>query len=152
MAKSGIVVTTPEHTALMSTMVFVKNLVLRGTEQSLRKDVSLKDRLNEMYKRSVANPVFTVESFRRQLAEEEPHAAEIIESICLRIRPPFVYNLVESFKDAEVFATSTEPLLKFCRSNALISDRFLMFLHPRILKGPGIFLVDGPKSLTADTN
>src|SRR5688500_9404468 len=104
MGKSGIVVTTPEHPALMSTLVFVKNLVLRAIDQSLRKDISLKQRLNEMYRQSVKDPVFTVERFRRQLAEEDPDAAEMVEGICRRIRPRFVYNMVESLRDTEVFA------------------------------------------------
>ncbi len=152
MAKSGLVVTTPEHPALMSTLVFVKNLVLRAIDQSLRRDTSLKQRLNEMYKQSVKDPVFTVENFRRQLAEEEPDAAEMIESICRRIRPRFVYNMVESFKDTEVFAnidrTFAEVLSIECDHLGLIPyDSRIR----RFLKEPGIFLVDGPKSLAADT-
>lgn len=148
--KSGIVVTTPEHPALMSTLVFVKNLVLRAIDQKLRRS-SLKDRLNEMYKQSVNHPVFTVEKFRRDLAQEEPDAARAIDRICRSIRPRFVYNMVENLKDTEIFTnidrTCAEVLSIHCDHIGLIP------YDPRVrqfLKEPGIFLIDGPKSATTE--
>jgi len=152
MSGSGIVVTTPEHPALMSTLVFVKNLVWRAIDQSLRKNASLKDRLNEMYKQSVKDPVFTVEHFRRELAETDPDAAAKVDAICQRIRPRFVYNMVQNLEDTEIFAnidhTFSEVLSIKCDHLGLIP------YDPRIhtfLKQPGIFLVDGPPGTTVDT-
>ena len=151
-AKSGIVVTTPEHPALMSSLVFVKNLVLRVIDQQLRRGIKDKERLNEMYKQSVKDPVFTVEKFRQDLAEEEPEAAEAIAGICQRIRPRFVYNMVENVKDTEVFSnidrTFAEVLSIKCDHLGLIPyDRRVR----QFLKEPGIFLIDGPKSPTTET-
>ena len=149
--KSGIVVTTPEHPALISALVFVKNLVLRAIDQKLRRG-TLKDRLNEMYKQSVNDPVFTVEKFRRDLAEEDPEAARAIDEICRSIRPRFVYNMVESLKDSEIFTnidrTCAEVLSIQCDHFGLVpyDSRVRQFL-----KEPGIFLIDGPKSATTDT-
>lgn len=152
LGKSGIVVTTPEYPALMSTLVFAKNLVLRAIDQQLRRSEKLKDRLNEMYKQSVKDPVFTVEKFRRDLAEEDPDAAAAIDGICRRIRPRFVYNMVESIKDTELFSnidrTFAEVLSIHCDHLGVIpyDKRVRQFL-----KEPGIFLIDGPKSPTTDT-
>jgi MinD-like ATPase involved in chromosome partitioning or flagellar assembly len=136
----------------MSTLVFVKNLVLRAIDQKLRRDITLKERLNEMYKQSVKDPIFTVERFRRELAKEEPDTAEAIEDICRRIRPRFVYNMLESFKDTEVFAnidrTSAEVLSIECDHFGLIPyDRRVR----QFLKRPGIFLEQGPQSPTTET-
>lgn len=152
LGKSGIVVTTPEYPALMSTLVFAKNLVLRAIDQQLRRSEKLKDRLNEMYKQSVKDPVFTVENFRRDLAEEDPDAAAAINEICHRIRPRFVYNMVESVKDTELFSnidrTFAEVLSIHCDHLGVIpyDKRVRQFL-----KEPGIFLIDGPKSPTTET-
>lgn len=151
LGESGIVVTTPEHPALMSTLVFVKNLVLRVIDQKLRREHGLKDRLNDMYKQSVKDPVFTVEKFRRDLAQEDPDAAATIDRICRSIRPRFVYNMVENLKDTEIFTnidrTCAEVLSINCDHIGLIP------YDPRVrqfLKQPGIFLIDGPASPTAD--
>lgn len=150
---SGIVVTTPEHPALMSTLVFVKNLVLRAIDQNLRRDTSLKDRLHEMYKQSVRDdPVFTVEGFRTELAKTNPEAAEKIEGICRRIRPRFVHNMAESFSDTDIFANIDRTLREVL---SIQCDHFgLIPYDPRVrrfLKEPGIFLVDMPASPTVDT-
>ena len=152
MGGSGIVVTTPEHPALMSTLVFVKNLVWRAIDQSLRKNASLKDRLNEMYKQSVKDPVFTVERFRSELAKTDPEAAAKVDAICQTIRPRFVYNMVQNLEDTEIFAnidhTFSEVLSIKCDHLGLIP------YDPRVhtfLKQPGIFLLDGPPGTTVDT-
>jgi flagellar biosynthesis protein FlhG len=150
--KSGILVTTPERPALMSALVFMKNLVLRAIDQKLRRGNTLKDRLNEMAKQSVNDPVFTVEKFRRDLAQDDPEAAAAIEEICRRIRPRIVYNMVEDLKDTEIFSdidrTLTEVLSIQCDHFGVVpyDQRVRQFL-----KEPGIFLIDGPKSSTADT-
>jgi MinD-like ATPase involved in chromosome partitioning or flagellar assembly len=105
-----------------------------------------------MYKQSVKDPVFTVEKFRRDLAEEEPDAAKAIDEICRRIRPRFVYNMVENLKDTDIFTnidrTCAEVLSIHCDHLGLIPyDRRVR----QFLKEPGIFLIDGPKSATTDT-
>ena len=148
---SGIVVTTPEHPALMSTLVFVKNLVLRAIDQSLRKDKTLKDKLSEMYKQSVKDPVFTVERFRRDLVRTDPEAAAKVERICRSIRPRFVYNMVQTLEDTEIFAnidhTLAEVLSIECDHVGLIP--YDPSIHT-FLKRPGIFLRDAPPGPTVE--
>ena len=149
---SGIVVTTPEHPALMSTLVFVKNLVWRAIDQNLRRDASMKQRLNDMYKQSVRDPVFTVESFRSELAETEPEAAEKVDAICRRIRPRFVYNMVENLQETEIFAnidqTFAEVLSIECDHLGLIPYDARV---RQSLKQPGIFQLKNLESAAAVT-
>lgn len=150
--KSGILVTTPEHPSLMSTLVFLKNLVLRAVDRSLRRDASLTKKLNEMYKQSVNDPVFTLQRFHDDLRQTQPEAAEMIEAICRRTRPRFVYNMVESMKDTEIFAnidrTLAEVLSIECDHLGLIP------YDPAVrqfLKAPGIYYFKAPDSDTVAT-
>ena len=149
---SGILVTTPEHPALMSTLVFVKNLVLRAIDESLRKIPALKPKLSEMHKQSVRDPVFTVQRFRNELAQIEPEASEVIDAICRRIRPRFVYNMVESIDDTEIFSnidqTFADVLSIECDHIGLIPyDSELR----QFLRRPGIFQLEQATSITAQT-
>ena len=149
---SGILVTTPEHPALMSTLVFVKNLVLRAIDESLRKIPALKPKLSEMHKQSVKDPVFTVQRFRNELAQVEPEASEVIDAICRRIRPRFVYNMVESIDDTEIFSnidqTFADVLSIECDHIGLIPyDSELR----QFLRRPGIFQLEQASSITAQT-
>jgi len=149
---SGILVTTPEHPALMSTLVFVKNLVLRAIDESLRKIPALKPKLSELHKQSVKDPVFTVQRFRNELAQIEPEASEIIDAICRRIRPRFVYNMVESINDTEIFSnidqTFADVLSIECDHIGLIPyDSELR----QFLRRPGVFQLEQASSITAQT-
>jgi len=149
---SGILVTTPEHPALMSSLVFVKNLVLRAIDESLRKVPSLKARLSEMQKQGMSDPVFAVKAFREQLLKVEPEAAEKIDEICRRIRPRFVYNLVETVTDTEVFANIDQTL-----ADVLSIECDHLGLIPydptvrQFLRQPGIFQIEQSKSVVAET-
>jgi hypothetical protein len=137
----------------MSTLVFVKNLVLRAIDESLRKIPALKPKLSEMHKQSVKDPVFTVQRFRNELAQIEPEASEIIDAICRRIRPRFVYNMVESINDTEIFSnidqTFADVLSIECDHIGLIpyDSELRQFLRRR----PGIFQLEQASSITAQT-
>ena len=149
---SGIVVTTTEHPALMSTLVFVKNLVLRAIDESLRRDPSTREILNELNKQSVNDPVFTVERLRDGLAKTDLKAAEKVDSICQRIRPRFVYNMFENLEDTKVF----ENIDATCATVLSIeSDHFGVIPYDRevrqSMKQPNIFLLNRPKSTTVET-
>ena len=149
---SGIVVTTPEHPALMSTLVFVKNLVLRAIDESFRRDPSKKSLLSEMNRQSVTDPVFTVERFRNELATTDPEAAETVDAICRRIRPRFVYNMVESLQDTQLFANVDATCAQVL---SITCDHFGVIPYDRevrqSMKQPGIFLLDRPQSTTVET-
>jgi flagellar biosynthesis protein FlhG len=149
---SGIVVTTPEHPAIMSALVFVKNLVLRAIDDSLKKIPSLKERLSEMQKQGMNDPVFTVKAFREEMARIEPEAAEKIDDICRRIRPRFVYNMIETLNDTEVFANIDQTISDVL---SIECDHFGVIPYDanvrRFLRQPGIFQVEQSESTVAET-
>jgi len=150
LGRYGIVVTTPEYPALMSALVFVKNLTLRAVDEALRSDKSLKEKLTEMHKQSVNDPVFTMRKFRSDIHSSHPEAAEKIDEICARIRPRFIYNMIESANDAEQFAnvdtTCSDVLSIECDHIGLVPYD-LEVRH--FLKEPGVFMLQRSSSVTA---
>ncbi|HYG82454.1 MAG TPA: P-loop NTPase [Pyrinomonadaceae bacterium] len=148
--ESGVLVTTPEHPAIMSALVFVKTLVLRALTQGLRGEAAASQQLNRLYQQSVKDKVLTIERFRGELAQTHPDAAEKIKKICAGIRPRLVYNMVENPEDTEIFArierTLDEHLSVGC-------DHFGIIPYDpsvrQLLKRPGIFLLESPDSAIA---
>lgn len=151
-ANSGIVVTTPEHPAIMSTLVFVKSLVLRAIDQSLRRDASMTEKLKELHKQSVKDTVFSVGRFGSELAETNPQAAAVIEAICRRLRPRFVYNMVEDLSDTEILGRIDQTLAELL---AIEADHVgVVPYDPGVrkwLKQPGIFQLEAPTSAIAQS-
>jgi flagellar biosynthesis protein FlhG len=149
-SNSGLIITTPEHPALMSTLVFVKNLVLRAIDQRLRRDTTLKQKLNDMYRQNMKDSIFTVEQFRSDLAKTHPKQAEKIEAICESIRPRFVYNMVEDVADLEIFGRIDSTLSDLL---SIEGDHIGVIPYEqsvrRLLKQPGIFLLQAPDSAIA---
>jgi len=151
-ANCGIVVTTSEHPAIMSTMVFLKSLVLRAIDQSLRRDPSLTEKLKELYKQSVKDPVFSVARFQSQLLETNPDAAAEIEAICRRLRPRFLYNMMEELNDTEIFGRIDQTLEELL---AIEGDHLGVVPYDstvrKWLKQPGIFKIEAPGSAVSQS-
>jgi flagellar biosynthesis protein FlhG len=150
-AGSGILVTTPEYPALMNMFVFMKNLLLRALEQSLRGESSIREKMNELYKQSVKDPVITLERFQSELAQIHPEAAATIEAVCRRIRPHIVYNMLESLQEMEMFARIDRTLAE---SLSIECDHFGVIPYDasvrQSLKQPGNFLLQNPSSRTSE--
>jgi flagellar biosynthesis protein FlhG len=107
---SGIVVTTPERPAVVSMLVFLKNLVLRAVDQELRKDSSLLDLLNEIAVQRMGDELFTMEVFAGRLMRANPGAYDAVRVLLRRIRPRIVYNMMERREDLEIFASLDRTL------------------------------------------
>lgn len=150
-ADSGLLVTTPEHPALMNMFTFVKNLVLRALEQALKGVPSAAEKLAGFYRQSVNDPVFTVEQFRRELAQSNPEAEAVVRQVCRRVRPRLVYNMVESFQETEIFARVDRTLAE---SVSIECDHFGVIPFDasvrQSLKRPSNFLAQSPSSQTAE--
>lgn len=146
---SGILVTTPEYPALMNMFVFIKNVLLRKLEQSLRGEASLVEKVRELYKQSMKDPVFTLERFWRSLAETHPESAETVKSICRQIRPRLVYNMMDSLEETEIFARVDRTLAE---TLSIECDHFGVVRYDssvrQSLKQPGNFLLQNPSSQT----
>jgi flagellar biosynthesis protein FlhG len=151
-ANSGIVVTTPERPAIMSTLVFLKSLVLRAIDQSLRRDTSMTEKLKQLHKQGVKDQVFSVARFRSQLMETNPEAAAEIEAICRRLRPRFLYNMKDELNDTEIFARIDQTLEELL---AIEGDHLGVVPYDSMvrkwLKQPGIFKIEAPDSPIAQS-
>lgn len=148
--KSGLIVTTPEHPALMSTLVFVKHLVLRALNQALRRDVSVREQLSELETQTVKEQIFSVQRFRNQLAVANPEAARKIDDVCKNIRPRFVYNMMEDANDSKIFGRIDNTLADLL---SIAGDHLGIVPYERsvrtLLKQRGIFLLQAPDSAIA---
>jgi flagellar biosynthesis protein FlhG len=107
---SGILVTTPEHPAIVSMLVFLKNLVLRAIDQELRKDAALFELLQGISLQRVDDAVFTMDAFMTRLRSAHPGAHAAVQELCRRIRPRIVYNMMERHEDLERFASLDRTL------------------------------------------
>src|SRR5215213_5414914 len=145
--ESGILVTTPEHPAIMSALVFVKTLILRALAQGLRGEAAVSQQLNRLYQQSVKDKVLTIEGFRGELAKTDPDVARKVKKICAGIRPRLVYNMVENPEDTEIFArierTLDEHLSVGCDHFGIIPYDSAV---RQLLKRPGIFMLEAPDS------
>src|SRR5260370_22207520 len=106
----GILVTRPEQPAIISMLVFLKNLVLRAIDQELRKDSTLIEPLNELRHQPVSGPTMTVRTFRDGLTAAHPKAASAIDAIGNRYRPRLIYNMADGAQDTQFFARIDDNL------------------------------------------
>ena len=95
MAGSGIVVGTPEFPAVMSALVFLKNLVLREIERSLPKDGDLTDLLQELYVQPMKAPQLSVPIFMERVAADHPEIGQRLTEVLAQRRPRLVFNMGE---------------------------------------------------------
>jgi flagellar biosynthesis protein FlhG len=129
-SRSGIVVTTPEHPAVLSMLVFLKNLVLRALDLELRRDPALMDLLNGIAVQRVGDAVFSMEAFASQLQKVSPEAFITVQQLRRRIRPRIAYNMIERREDLDILAnvdrTVKEILGIECDHFALIPEDSLV--------------------------
>lgn len=151
-SQSGILVTTPEYPAIVSVLVFLKNLVLRAIDQHLRGDPAIVEMLNEMYVQTVSASVYTVESLRAKLRKSKPEAVAIVDRICSRLRPRLVYNMADSLQDVEIFARIDRTLDEVL---SIRCDHFGVIPYDaavrQLLKRPEALLEQGICARTAET-
>lgn len=107
---SGILVTTPERPAIVSMLVFLKNLVFRAVDQEVRKDASLVELLNEIAVQRIGDTVFTMAAFGSRLERANPAAHAAVQRLLRRMRPRIVYNMMERRDDLEIFASLDRTL------------------------------------------
>jgi MinD-like ATPase involved in chromosome partitioning or flagellar assembly len=105
-----------------------------------------------MQKQGMNDPVFSVKAFREELSKIEPEAVEIIDNICAQIRPRFVYNMVETETDTEIFANIDQTLADVL---SIHCDHLGIIPYDanvrQFLRHPGIFQAEQATSLVAAT-
>jgi flagellar biosynthesis protein FlhG len=107
---SPLLVTTPARAAIMSVLVFIKNLLLRAINRSIGRDPDLLDLLRQAYVQPVESPVITVDGLISELRARDPGAAMELRDLCRRLRPRFVYNMCDEPGDLAVIPSIDRTL------------------------------------------
>ncbi len=92
--RRGLVVTSLERVALMNTLAFLKNFMLRTIDRALVKRHATKDLIRNYYTHSLSSEQKTIASLLEQLTPVDEKAVKIIQDLCERCRPWIVYNMV----------------------------------------------------------
>ena len=102
LAPHGIMVTTPEPTAVMGMLVFLKNFLLRAIERKMVRHYGVRHMLRDMYKQPMESQTLAIKEVHRNIIEEDPEAGEIAGQIYQYFRPRIVINMGENPDDAKM--------------------------------------------------
>ena len=102
LAPHGIMVTTPEPTAVMGMLVFLKNFLLRAIERKMVRHYGVRHMLRDMYKQPMASQNLAIKEVHQKIVEEDPEAGEIAGQIYQYFRPRIVINMGEHPDDARM--------------------------------------------------
>jgi flagellar biosynthesis protein FlhG len=102
MVDAGMVLSSPEYPAVMSALVFLKNMLLRRIDRTLSHDPELAEVLNRLYVQPVDAPQMTVQSLVALAAEVNPDAGQRIQDVCARCRPRLVINMGDHPDDLQM--------------------------------------------------
>lgn len=94
MSDRGMVITTPEVTAIKNMLAFLNNLVFRVIERSLRNNPHTHQALKKIIRHNGASQTrLSVETLLSEIGAIDPEAAAGIQAACLRYRPRLVLNM-----------------------------------------------------------
>jgi flagellar biosynthesis protein FlhG len=102
MVDAGMVLTSPEYPAVMSALVFLKNMLLRRIDRALSNDPELTEVLNRLYVQPVDAPQMTVQTLVALASEVNPDAGKRIQDVCARCRPRLVINMGDHPDDLQM--------------------------------------------------
>jgi len=111
-ADRGIIITTPEHPAVLSMLAFLKNFILRVLDRLVKEDLEIISVLQEIYKQPTDGPQRTMEVYRNKIAQINPEIASKFDNICGLIRPRFIYNMGEDPNDLDILPRIDNTLKK----------------------------------------
>lgn len=100
----GVVVTTPEPTAIMGMLVFLKNFLLRQIDKAFAKDISIKVLLKEIFNRPIDAQAGSISGIAQQIKSETPEAEKRIQEICAGLRPRIVFNMADQPQELNISA------------------------------------------------
>jgi len=95
----GLMITTPDFPAIMNSMVFFKNFILRRIERTVRRNQPAKDYLKKIFKLPMGEEALQVSKIIAELENIAPAMAEEAKKVCDRYKPLMIYNMVEQTDD-----------------------------------------------------
>ncbi len=102
LSRTGLLVTTPEHPAVMGMMVFLKNFLLRSIERKMARNYAVRNMLRELYNLSMDEQMSSIKDVHQKIIDEDPQAAETVGQIYQRCRPRIIFNMAEHPDDARL--------------------------------------------------
>lgn len=101
-SSNGLLVTTPEPTAVMGMLIFLKNFMLRAIERKMVRYYSVGEMLRELYKRPMAEQALSIKDVHQQIIDEDPEAGEVAGRIFQQCRPRIIINMGENPDDSKM--------------------------------------------------
>lgn len=100
LSANGLLVTTPELTAVMGMLVFLKNFLLRAIERKMARRHAVREMLQDLLKRPMADQPPSSKDIQQQISAADPEAGRDVSRIYRRCRPRIVINMGESPADS----------------------------------------------------
>ena len=116
-SNSGLIVTTPQHTAIMNAYSFIKNYVFRFLRRAFASDRNVSDYLKDTVKEKSPEHRKTVTQVLAEIGEKDTVAGEKAEAFLDVIKPKLLLNKVRSAADVAL----AEGLRDLCSRNLSIS-------------------------------
>jgi flagellar biosynthesis protein FlhG len=93
LGQTGIMMTTPDHPAVLKMLTFLKNLLLRKIEELIGANLFMKSILNEMYDQPIESQMQSISQLVERLEEEDCDLATAVMEIQSSFRPRIVFNM-----------------------------------------------------------
>ena len=106
----GILVTVPEHHAVMNMLTFLKNFQFRVLERSMGKNHGIRNMLRDALKQPLENQVSSMGELISAIAREDPAAGKRAAAVSRRYRPRIVFNEGDHPEDLDLSAQITKTL------------------------------------------
>jgi len=100
LSSKGLLVTTPEPTAVMGMLVFLKNFLLRAIERKMDRRHAVREMLQDLLKRPMAEQPPSMRDIQQKISAADPEAGRAVNRIYRRCRPRIVINMGESPADS----------------------------------------------------
>jgi len=110
LSSNGLLVTTPEPTAVMGMLVFMKNFLLRAIERQMVRNYAVREMLHELYKRPMDEQALSIKDVHQQIIDEDPQAGEEVGRIFQQCRPRIVINMGENPDDSKMASKISQIL------------------------------------------
>ncbi len=101
LAPRGLLVTTPEPTAIMNCLTFLKNFLFHLISAEVRHTPELHDLIQEAFYRPISENPLSVSELLETIQTRHAAVAQALEALCRKFRPAIVVNLTGS-EDSQV--------------------------------------------------
>jgi len=102
LSSNGLLVTTPEPTAVMGMLVFLKNFMLRAIEREMVHHYAVREMLRELYNRPMNEQALSIKDVHQKIIDVDPEAGEVAAHVFQHCRPRIIINMGEDPDDSKM--------------------------------------------------